>query len=59
METTVNIIPGRGYIIIEAWNDHCFVRVAERNNHFIYRLIKTSVILWFKTAVVRFRKVLK
>lgn len=49
METIVNVIPSGKYLIIEARNNHCSIRVAEKNNHFIYRLLKVSVKLWIKT----------
>lgn len=50
METIVNVIPNEKWLTIEAHNEHCFIRVAEPNNHIIYRLIKTSVKLYLKTA---------
>ena len=49
LETTFNVIPSDNYLIIEAWNKHCKIRVAEKNNKVIYRLIKTSLKLYLKT----------
>jgi len=49
METTFSIIPQNNYLIIEAWNNHCKIRDAEKNNKVIYRLLKTSFKLYFKT----------
>lgn len=59
MLTIVNVIPQAKWLTIEAHNEHCFVRVAEPNNHIIYRLIKTSVKLYIKTAVKLLKKVFK
>lgn len=59
MKTFVNVIPGGGYLIIEAWNGHCSIRVAEKDNYFIYRLIKTSARLHLRTAIVRLKNILK
>lgn len=56
METTVNVIPGKGYLIIEAWNDHCSIRVAEKNNHIIFRLLKADAKLKIKTCVMLIRQ---
>jgi hypothetical protein len=47
--TTINVLPSEEFIIIEAWNKHCKIRVAEKNNKIIYRLLKTSFKLYFKT----------
>jgi len=49
LETIFNIIPYQDYVIIEAWNKHCKIRVAEKNNKIIYRLLKTSIRLQLKT----------
>lgn len=49
METIVSVIPHKKWLIIEAHNDYCFIRVAEPNNHIIYRLIKTDIKLILKT----------
>jgi hypothetical protein len=51
MGTIINVIPNDKWLTIEVHNEHCFVRVAEPNNHIIYRLIKTSVKLYLMTAV--------
>lgn len=51
METIFNVIPNDKWLTIEAHNEHCFVRVAEPNNHIIYRLIKTGLKLYLRTAV--------
>lgn len=55
METIVNVIPNNKWLTIEAHNKHCFVRVAEPNNHIIFRLLKTSAKLYIKTAAKVFR----
>jgi len=49
LETIFNVIPSGNYLIIEAWNKHCKIRVAEKNNKVIYRLIKTALKLYLKT----------
>lgn len=49
LETIFNVIPSDNYLIIEAWNKHCKIRVAEKNNKVIYRLIKTALKLYLKT----------
>jgi hypothetical protein len=49
LETTFNIIPSKDYVILEAYNNICKIRVAEKNNKVIYRLIKTSIKLYLKT----------
>ena len=49
LQTTFNVIPSQDYLIIEAWNKHCKIRVAEKNNKVIYRLIKTAIKLYLKT----------
>ena len=59
METIVNVIPNEKWLTIEARNEHCFVRVAEPNNHIIYRLIKTGLKLYLKTAVKLLKKVFR
>ena len=56
LETIFNVIPSDNYLIIEAWNKHCKIRVAEKNNKVIYRLIKTSIKLYLKTLKVLFLK---
>lgn len=59
MKTIVNVIPQAKWLTIEAHNEHCFIRVAEPNNHIIYRLIKTSLKLYLKTAVKLLKKIFK
>lgn len=49
LETFFNVIPSENYLIIEAWNKHCKIRVAEKNNKVIYRLAKTAFKLYIKT----------
>ena len=49
METIFSIIPQNKYLIIEARNKHCKIRVAEKNDKVIYRLIKTAFKLYLKT----------
>ncbi len=56
METIFSIIPQNKYLIIEAWNNHCKIRVAEKNNKVIYRLLKTTFKLYFKTIKIFFLK---
>ena len=56
LETIFNVIPSDNYLIIEAWNNHCKIRVAEKNNKVIYRLIKTTLKLYLKTFKVLFLK---
>ncbi len=56
METIVNVIPNEKWLTIEAHNEHCFVRVAEPNNHIIYRLIKTNIKLYLKTIAKLIKK---
>ncbi len=56
MKTIVNIIPNGKWMTIEAHNDHCALRVAEPNDHIIYRLIKTNIKLHIKTASQLFKK---
>jgi len=49
METIFSITAQNNYLIIEAYNKHCKIRVAEKNNKVIYRLLKTSFKLYLKT----------
>ena len=50
--TMINVIPSGNYLVIEAWNKHCSIRVAEKNTRVLYRLIKTSFRLYLKTIKI-------
>lgn len=49
LTTMINVIPSGNYLVIEAWNKHCSIRVAEKNTRVLYRLIKASFRLYLKT----------
>ena len=55
-QTIFNIILSKDYVIIEEYNTHCKIRVDEKNNKVIYRLIKTALKLYLKTFKVLFLK---
>lgn len=49
LTTLINVKPSGQYMVIEAWNKHCKIRVAEENNRILYRLLKTNFRLYLKT----------